>query len=140
MRRLMALALFAGLVVTACGKGGGESGGSTGGSSSEGGGTAASSSYSYVNNGLEGTLTLTGAAGTLELVNGTGEEVGEPAVYSLDGATGERVDATVEGAAAVADGATQSFQLSFPSGFDPAASGFIGLEIGGEDYGGFVSS
>ena len=126
-------------LLAACGGANGEST-TTGDTSSTGEGTQASvsTSYSYVNNGLEASFTLSGTSGRLEVANGSGKDIGESAIYSLDPATGDRVDAGVDGAAPIADGTSGSYAVNFPDGFDAIAAGFVGLEFGGEDYGGFV--
>lgn len=143
MRRSILVVVFIGLIAAACGGSGGSGGSNNGnGSGGSGGGSpaAASKSYTYVNNGLEASLTLSGGSGTLKVTNGSGKDLGEPALYSLDPTTGDRVDATVDATAPVADGASASFAVSFPSGFDVVAAGFVGIEFGGEDFGGFVDA
>jgi hypothetical protein len=141
VRRMIVAVVFTGLLAAACGGSGG-GGGSNNGSDDSGGGSpsAASKSYTYVNNGLEASLTLSGGSGTLKVTNGSGKDLGEPALYSLDPTTGERVDGAVDAAVPVADGASASFAVSFPSGFDLVAAGFVGIEFGGEDFGGFVDA
>jgi hypothetical protein len=93
-----------------------------------------------VNNGLEATFTLKGTSGKLEITNNSGKDVGAPAVYSLDPTSGDRVDATVGGAEPLADGTSGSYTVTFPDGFDAVAAGFVGLEFGSKDYGGFVAN
>jgi len=46
----------------------------------------------------------------------------------------------VDGAAPIADGTSGSYVVTFPDGFDVIAAGFVGLEFGDEDYGGFVEA
>lgn len=143
MRKVIFGVVLAGLLASGCGGSGGGGGGSTGGggTAAVGGGSSASShSYSYVNNGLEASLTLSGGSGTLKVTNNGGKDLGEPTLYSLDPTTGDRVDATVDASAPVADGASASFTVSFPSGFDVVAAGFVGIEFGGKDLGGFVDA
>jgi hypothetical protein len=138
MRRTIAVLAAAGLLAACGSKSGGSTpaeGAASPGSSTQ---TSVSKSYSYVNNGLEASFTLSGTSGKLEITNGSGNDVGVPAIYSLDPATGDRVDAGVGGAAPIADGASGSYVVTFPEGFDVIAAGFVGLEFGGEDYGGFV--
>ncbi|MGQ0671071.1 MAG: hypothetical protein ACT4PO_15665 [Actinomycetota bacterium] len=141
MRRTLVVLLVGGFLAAACGGGGGDSSGNgaSGAANSGGdGGAGSSKTYSYVNNGLEASFTVSGTSGTLEVRNNSGNEVGAPGLYSLDPSTGDRVDAMADGAAPIADGETASFRVTFPEGFDLAAAGFVGLELGGEDYGGFA--
>lgn len=141
MRRRLVVLLIGGFVAAGCGGGGGDSpgGGATGAANAGGdAGSGSSKTFSYVNNGLEASFTVSGTSGTFEVTNNSGKEVGAPGIYSLDPSTGYRVDAAVDGAAPIAEGATASFQVTFPEGFDLIAAGFVGLEFGGEDYGGFA--
>jgi hypothetical protein len=137
MRRTITIIVAAGLLA-ACGT---QSGGTTpaadGANASSSAPASASTSYSYLNNGLEASITMTGTSGDLEITNGSGKDVGMPAIYSLDPTTGDRVDAGVDGAAPIARGDSGSYVVTFPDGFDLAAAGFLGLEFGGKDFGGF---
>lgn len=138
MRRTIAVLVAVGLLAGCGSTSGGTTpagGGASTGSSTQ---TSVSQTYSYVNNGLEASFTLSGTSGRLEITNGSGNDVGVPAIYSLDPTTGDRVDAGVDGAAPIADGASDSYTVTFPDGFDVIAAGFVGLELGGKDYGGFV--
>jgi hypothetical protein len=145
MRKVIFGVVLAGLLVAGCGGGSksGTGGGATtagGGSGASGGSSAASHSYSYVNNGIEASLTLAGGSGTLQITNNGSKDLGAPTLYSLDPTTGDRVDATVTSSAPIAKGATASLSVSFPSGFDVVAAGFVGIEFGGQDFGGFVDA
>ncbi len=80
---------------------------------------------------------MTGISGDLEITNASRKDVGMPAIYSVDPTTGDRVDAGVDGAAPLAKGASGRYVVTFPDGFDLVAAGFIGLEFGGMDFGGF---
>lgn len=138
MRRTIAVLVAAGLLAACGSKSVGSTpagGGATPGSSTQ---ASVSKSYSYVNNGLEASFTLSGTSGKLEITNGSGKDLGVPAIYSLDPATGDRIDAGVDGAAPIADGTSGSYLVTFPDAFDAIAAGFVGLEFGGKDYGGFV--
>lgn len=141
MRRTFVVLLVGSFLAAACGGGGGDSSGGGASGAANGGsdaGSGSSKTFSYVNNGLEASFTVSGTSGTFEVTNNSGNEVGSPGIYSLDPATGDRVDAAIDGAAPIAEGATASFQVTFPEGFDLIAAGFVGLEFGGEDYGGFA--
>jgi hypothetical protein len=140
LRRTIAIFVAAGLLAACGSKGAGST--PAGGAASSGSSAQASgsTSYSYVNNGLEASFTLSGTSGKLEITNGSGKAVGVPAIYSLDPATGDRIDAGVDGAAPIADGTSGSYAVTFPDGFDAVAAGFVGLEFGGKDYGGFVEN
>ncbi|HEY7573816.1 MAG TPA: hypothetical protein VIB08_01520 [Thermoanaerobaculia bacterium] len=94
-------------------------------------------SFDYVNNGLEATLDIDGATGTLTITNGREAQVGKPALYALDGLTGKRTDAALDGAAPIPAGGTARLAFRFPEGTNTAAAGFFGLEFGGADAGGF---
>jgi hypothetical protein len=136
MRRTITIVVAAGLLA-ACGRSDGTAPtvGATGTGSSAS--ASASTSYSYLNNGLEASLTMIGISGDLEITNASIRDVGEPAIYSVDPTTGDRVDAGVDGAAPLAKGASGSYVVTFPDGFDLVAAGFVGLEFGGMDFGGF---
>ena len=138
MRRTIAVFVAAGLLAACGSKSAGSTPAGGGGSPGSSTQTSVSKSYSYVNNGLEASFTLSGTSGKLEITNGSGNDVGVPAIYSLDPATGDRVEAGVDGASPIADGTSGSYVVTFPDGFDVIAAGFVGLEFGGEDYGGFV--
>jgi len=140
-RRALASLVALGAVALVAGCGGA-------GSSAEKGTTTAASqvatqtatgprSFNYVNNGLEATLDIDGTTGTLAITNGREAKVGKPALYALDGPTGKRTDAALDGAAPIPAGATARLAFRFPDGTDTAAAGFFGLEFGGEDAGGF---
>lgn len=94
-------------------------------------------SFNYVNNGLEATLDIDGTTGTLTITNGREAKVGTPALHALDGPTGTRTDAALDGAAPIPAGATARLSFRFPDGTNTAAAGYFGLEFGGEDAGGF---
>ncbi len=94
-------------------------------------------SFVYVNNGLEATLHIDGAAGTVVLTNGRTTPVLTPALYLVD-ARGIRVNAVLPGARSITPGQTVTLAVRFPPGTDTATAGFFGLELGGEDAGGFT--
>jgi len=94
-------------------------------------------SFDYVNNGLEATLDIDGTTGTLTIVNGREAKVGTPALYMLDGPTGKRTDAALDGAAPIPAAAKARLAFRFPAGTNTGAAGFVGLEFGGEGAGGF---
>lgn len=74
--------------------------------------------------------------GTLEVRNGTGDEIPAPGLYLLDARDGARTDLSVPDAAVVADGATATFSVTL-GGFPLDEVGMFVLLLGGEDVGGF---
>jgi hypothetical protein len=94
--------------------------------------------FSYGFGGVTAELTLgEDAAGTLDVKNATGAELGAPSIYLI---TGEdtRVDATIADAAAIPDGGEASFQISFGDPVDVATLGLVILSFGDENYGGMA--
>jgi hypothetical protein len=94
--------------------------------------------YRFDGDGITGRLLLQGTEGSLLVTNASSEIAGPPGVYSLDALTGTRADAIVSPPlTAIRPGETVRFRVSFEDDFDLEASGFVGLELGGEDAGGF---
>jgi hypothetical protein len=150
--RSLALAVVLALAVAACtGGGGGDGGGATGaggtaGTGATGGGggptpvlsgSPTSGTYEYQNAGLKVTVQIDGTTGTMQVENGSGHELGDPGFYILDARDGSRTDGVVTSPAAVPDGQTATFDISF-QGIEVKNIGAIALLFGADNYGLFV--
>jgi hypothetical protein len=93
--------------------------------------------YRYVNEGLTATMELEGHRGTLQIDNGTGRELPKPGFYVLDAVDGHRIDGTVDRAAEVPDGRSETFTVSLGSA-EPKDIGLLVLLMGHDNYGAFV--
>jgi len=93
--------------------------------------------YRYAFGGVTATLTFTGSDATMEVKNATGAELAPPEVYVIDGG-GARHDGTVADAATIADGASASFSITFPSAVTPKTIGLVILKFGDSNYGAFA--
>jgi hypothetical protein len=94
--------------------------------------------YRYVFNNIVVDLTFTGEhAASLDVKNSSGAEIGAPGIYVITG-TDERFDSQVAESAAVADGATSSFQVTFPDQVTLKTVGLIILKFGDSNYGAFA--
>lgn len=91
--------------------------------------------YGYEAYGVTAVLEPKGGKWTLEVSNDSGYEVGAPALYALDARDGHQIDATVEGAEALKDGASETLQVTWPQDFDDKQIGMIVLLLGGDNYG-----
>jgi hypothetical protein len=90
--------------------------------------------WTYELRGLKATFTWKEAPATLSVSNDTGIDVAEPSVYVVT-QDQRRVDATVEGAAPLADGADGDYTVTFPSGLTRDDVGLVVLELGDENWG-----
>lgn len=111
--------------------------GATGGPTPVVSGSATSGTYEYVNAGLRVILRLDGDGGTLEVENGSGHELGRPGFYILGAIDGAEFDGDVAAAAAIPDGETATFDVSF-EGIQVGDIGAIALLFGEDNYGLFV--
>ncbi|MEW6059690.1 MAG: hypothetical protein AB1551_06065 [Actinomycetota bacterium] len=93
--------------------------------------------YVYSFQGLVATLALKDARGTLEIQNRTGRELPPPRFYILAAEDGHRVDGAVASPAAVPDGRTMSFEVSF-GGLAEEDIGLVVLLMGTANYGAFI--
>lgn len=93
--------------------------------------------YRYVNEGLTATMELEGHRGTLQVDNRTGRELPKPGFYILDAVDGHRIDGTVEGAAEVPNGRSETFAVSLGDA-EPKDIGLLVLLMGRDNYGAFV--
>jgi len=139
MRRLFALLVVAVLMTSACTK---EKGGSTPTPGSSGVSSTASplekGTYGWNAYGIDALLAPGADTWTLEIKNTSGQKVGAPGIYALKSDTGEKVEATVEGAVSLADGESATLNVTWPTDFSAHENaGMIMLLIGSDLYGGF---
>jgi hypothetical protein len=149
--RLVALTFLLALLLVACtgdgnGDGTNEGTGGTGtsGLTGDGGptpvvsGSATRGTYEYENAGLHVILDVEGTTGTMEVDNATDHELGLPDFYILHATDPTvRIEGDVAGAAPVAAGATETFDVSF-EGIEVRNIGAIALLFGTDNYGLFV--
>jgi hypothetical protein len=90
--------------------------------------------WTYELRGLKATFTWKDSPATLSLDNGAGIDLGAPAIYVVTQDQG-RVDATVEGAAPLGDGATSDYTVTFPGDLMRDDIGLVVLELGGVNWG-----
>ena len=93
--------------------------------------------YRYGFGGVTASLSFDGSAATLEVKNASGSELAAPGLYVVLG-TGEHVDGTVAGAAPIADGASATFQVTFPAQVTSKTIGLVILLFGDSNYGAFA--
>ena len=93
--------------------------------------------YVYSHEGLVATMALKDGRGTLEIQNETGRALPPPRFYILAADDGHRVEGRVASPAAVPDGRTVSFQVSF-TGLADEDIGLVVLLMGAANYGAFV--
>lgn len=90
--------------------------------------------WTYDLRGLKATFTWKDAPPTLSVDNGTGIDLGAPAIYVVT-QDQRRVDATVEEAAPLADGAQADYTVTFPTDLTRDDVGLVVLELGDENWG-----
>ena len=88
--------------------------------------------------GIEARLKIGADGATLTVINDTGAPLPVPGIYVLDARDGTRVRWKVMGAAPVADGRTDAFQVTRPAIPEPKHIGLVAMLFGGEDYGAFT--
>jgi hypothetical protein len=93
--------------------------------------------YVYSFGGLVAGMLLRDGRGTLEIRNDTGRELPPPGFYILAAKDGHRVEGSVASPAAVPEGRTVTFQVSF-TGLAEEDIGLIVLLMGADNYGAFV--
>lgn len=141
-RRLLTFALVLSLASAACTDGGDSAAGATAGSGATGevgptpviSGSATSATYEYRGAGVRVTLEIEGAAGTMDVTNGSGLELGDPGFYILDARDGTRIDGLVTSPAPVPDKQRATFDISF-QGIAIPDIGAIGLLFGTDNFG-----
>jgi hypothetical protein len=144
-RRFAALSLATVLLLGACTAGGddpnGEATGSTG--SEETGPTPAQTTipgvgvFTYQNAGLRVTADIEGTQGTLEVDNGTDNDLERPGLYILDAVDGHEIPVDVAASAPVPAGEAGTFAISLGQ-TDVDQIGLLVLLFGKDNYGAFV--
>ena len=90
--------------------------------------------YAYSFNNITVTMKFDGSAATLDVTNHSGAEIGAPGLYAITG-DDQRYDATVDGAAPVADGASATFKVTFPDKVTAQSAGLVVLLLGQDNMG-----
>jgi hypothetical protein len=90
--------------------------------------------FEYRFNNITATFSMDGSGGTLTVKNGSGAELGDPAMYAL-GIDDKRYEGTVTAPAPVPDGGDATFQVTFPDKVTKASVGMLVLLFGSDDYG-----
>ena len=93
--------------------------------------------YEYANEGLLVTLELDGSEGTLEVDNGSANDLDAPGVYVKDAVDGHEIDGEVLASAPVAAGERATFDVTL-DGVTVDDIGLLVLLFGADDYGAFV--
>jgi hypothetical protein len=93
--------------------------------------------FVYQLHGVKAELTWNGGSGELTITNNSGGQLGAPALYAVTH-EGQRVDATVQGAAPMSDGDGATLKVTFPSTLKPADMGIIALVFGDQNWGAFA--
>lgn len=94
--------------------------------------------YGWDAYGVTAVLTPTPGTWRLKITNHTGTKIDAPGIYALAADDGHRIDATVEGAEALADGESGTLEVAWPSDFDNKNVGMVMLMVGEDLYGGFL--
>lgn len=90
--------------------------------------------FAYGFNDITAQATFDGNVATLDVRNGTGSELGAPALYVL-GADDRRYDGVAEGVAPIPDGQQVSLEFSFPDAVNPQTIGLAVLMFGDDNVG-----
>ncbi len=93
--------------------------------------------YTYANAGLRVTLDVEGTEGTLEVDNGTENELGRPDLYVLDAVDGHEIGLDVAGSEAIPAGDISAFDVDLGD-VDLDRIGLLILLLGRDNYGAFV--
>jgi hypothetical protein len=93
--------------------------------------------YEYANEGLLVTLELDGSEGTLEVDNGSTNDLDPPDVYVEDAVDGHEIDGEVVNSAPVAAGERATFDVTL-DGVTVDDIGLLVLLFGADNYGAFV--
>jgi hypothetical protein len=93
--------------------------------------------YEYANEGLLVTLELDGSEGTLEVDNGSTNDLDPPDVYVEDAVDGHEIDGEVVNSAPVAAGEPATFDVTL-DGVTVDDIGLLVLLFGADNYGAFV--
>ena len=93
--------------------------------------------YEYANEGLLVTLELDGSEGTLQVDNGSVNDLDAPGVYVKDAVDGHEIDGEVVASTPVAAGERATFDVTL-DGITVDDIGLLVLLFGADDYGAFV--
>ena len=93
--------------------------------------------YEYANEGLLVTLELDGSEGTLEVDNGSTNDLDPPDVYVEEAVDGHEIDGEVVNSAPVAAGERATFDVTL-DGVTVDDIGLLVLLFGADNYGAFV--
>jgi hypothetical protein len=93
--------------------------------------------YEYANEGLLVTLELDGSEGTLQVDNGSANDLDVPGVYVKDAVDGHEIDGEVVASTPVAAGERATFDVRL-DGITVDDIGLLVLLFGTDDYGAFV--
>jgi hypothetical protein len=93
--------------------------------------------YEYANEGLLVTLELDGSEGTLQVDNGSANDLDAPGVYVKAAVDGHEIDGKVVASAPVAAGERATFDVTL-DGITVDDIGLLVLLFGADDYGAFV--
>ena len=90
--------------------------------------------FAYGFNDITAQATFDGNVATLNVRNGTGSELGPPALYVL-GADDRRYDGVADGVAPIPDWQQVSLEFSFPAAVNPQTIGLAVLMFGDDNVG-----
>jgi hypothetical protein len=90
--------------------------------------------YAYEFDGVTVDLVFDGGDATMDVKNASGAELAAPSLYVVLG-TGEQRDGVVTGAAAISDGESATFPVTFPDDVDEHTVGLVILSFGDSNYG-----
>jgi hypothetical protein len=93
--------------------------------------------YEYANGDLLVTLELDGSDGTLEVDNGSADDLDAPGLYVKDAVDGHETEGDVLNGAPVAAGERATFDVTLPD-VTVEDIGLLVLLFGADDYGAFV--
>lgn len=90
--------------------------------------------FIYQFNSITAQATFEGNVATMNVRNGTGADLGAPALYVL-GADDRRYDGVVDGAVPIADGEQVTLEFTFPDAVSPQTIGLAILSFGDDNVG-----
>jgi hypothetical protein len=90
--------------------------------------------FSYNFNGIKATVSMDGNTATLEVTNGSGDDLGKPGMYVI-ARDGKRYTGVVDAAEPIADEGNGTFEVTFPDQVTPGTVGLAVLLFGGSNVG-----
>jgi len=90
--------------------------------------------WTYDLRGLKATFTWKDGPPALTVKNGSGIEVGAPAIYVVT-QDQKRVDGSLDGSVPLTDGANAQYIVTFPPDLQRSDVGLVVLELGDENWG-----